>query len=159
MAIEGSLDLKIDGWIKFLRARIRSHAKFWLFQDDRGSRLNTSSQKHARTDDRIVADFGLSAQHGGIGIHDDSVSDRWMSLHAANEFAVAVGVETERTERYALIQLDVFTDFARLANHDTRAVIDEEMVPDRGARVNVDPRFLMSPLGHHARYEWNIELV
>ncbi len=41
---------------------------------------------------------------------------------------------------------------ASLANHDTGAVINEEVMADLGSRVNVDAGLFVRPLGHHT---WN----
>ena len=82
-----------------------------------------------------------------------------MPFRAAHEVAVGVGLEGERTERNPLVELHVAADFARLADHDAGAVVDEEVVADRGARMDVDAGARVGPLGHHARDERHLEPV
>ena len=48
---------------------------------------------------------------------------------------------------------------ARLADDDAGAVVDEEVVADRGAGMDVDAGAAMGPLAHHARDERDRELV
>ena len=50
-------------------------------------------------------------------------------------------------------------DLARLADDDASAVIDEEVIPDRRAGVDVDAGSRMGPLGHHPGNERHVEAV
>ena len=50
-------------------------------------------------------------------------------------------------------------DLARLADDDASPMIDEEVIPDRRARVDVDAGPRMGPLGHHPGNEGHVEAV
>ena len=69
-----------------------------------------------------------------------------MPLRAAHQIAVAVGGEAQRPERHALIELHVVADLARLADHHAGAVVDEKMLADLGARMDVDARSANGPI-------------
>ena len=72
---------------------------------------------------------------------------------------VGVGLEGDRTERHALVELHVAADLAGLADHHARAVIDEEVVADRGPGMDVDAGARVGPLGHHPRDEGHLQAV
>ena len=95
---------------------------------------------------RVVADHGRAAEDRGVGINHDAVFDRRMALLPADQIAVAVGGEAERPERHALIELDAVADLARLADHDARAVVDEEVLADLRAGMDVDPGARIGPI-------------
>ena len=75
-----------------------------------------------------------------------------MSLAAFFDFAVLVLLEAARAKCNAVIQFHSRPDFARFANDNSSAVIDEEMRANLCARVNIDPGSTMCPLRHDA---WN----
>src|SRR4051812_39517475 len=101
----------------------------------------------------------FSAKDRGIGVYDDAIFQRGMTLGAADKLTFTVGLEAERTQCHTLIQLDMFADFGCLADYHTRAVVDEEMLANRGARVDIDARASVGPLGHHAWNERYVEFV
>ncbi len=72
-----------------------------------------------------------------------------MALRAASGAGRAL--DAERAQRDALVDLDRVADRARLADHDARAMIDEEGFADLGARVDVDAGERMRVLRHDAR--------
>ncbi len=49
-----------------------------------------------------------------------------------------------------MVDLDVVADHRRLADHDTGAVIDEQVVADGGAGVDVDAGLAVGRLGDDA---------
>ena len=65
----------------------------------------------------------------------------------------------ERTQRDALIDLGVFADIRRFANHHTRAVVDEEIPSQLRARMDVNPRDAVRVFGHDARDQRDAEFV
>src|SRR5690606_9196182 len=72
---------------------------------------------------------------------DDSVFDRGVPLDRLNALPA---------QGDAVVDRDVITDLARLADDDTHRVIDEQPTPDDGARVNLHPREVPRPLRVHA---------
>ena len=63
----------------------------------------------------------------------------------------------ERAERRALIELDVVADDRRLADDDARAVVDEEVLADGCAGMNINARAAVRVLGHDARNQRHFE--
>src|SRR5208282_2987621 len=100
----------------------------------------------ARTDYGVMPHDRLAAQHGGVCVDDDMIFDRGMTLGAAHEVAVGIRGKAQGTERHALVELDPLADLGRLPDDHARAVIDEEVLADRGPRMDVDARAAMGPL-------------
>ena len=71
----------------------------------------------------------------------------------------AVLIEAECSERHALVEPHVVGNLARLADYHARAMIDEESRADASARMDVDSRAGVSPLGHQARDERHSQLM
>lgn len=108
------------------------------------------------TDHAPATDHGLSAENGRAGIDRHLVLERRVSLHAADALTKA---RRERAECHALIQAYVIADLAGLADHDPRAVIDEEAAADLRAGVDVDARRRVRALGDDARCERDTQPV
>ena len=66
---------------------------------------------------------------------------RWPSASRGKRFAPSVTVRYTRTR----------SPMIAVADHDTRAVVDEEARADARARMNVDTRFRMRLLGDDPR--------
>ena len=98
-----------------------------------------------------MPNHGAPAQNSGVRVNDDAVFDRRMPLVAANQLAIGVRWKAECAQGNSLIQLYVLANFARFADHDAGAVINEEVFTDGCSRIDVDPGLLVSPFGHHAR--------
>ena len=73
-----------------------------------------------------------------------------MPFDTSHQVARVVGVKTECSQRYALIQLHMFSNLTRFPNDNAGTVIDEKVTTDRGPRVNVDAGLLVCPFGHHS---------
>ena len=117
-------------------------AELRLLHDDRGVRLDGGGEPDAAADDAVVADDRFAAEDGRVGVDHHAVFNRWVPLVAADQVAVVIGGKAEGPQRHALINLDVIADFARLANHHAGAVVDEEVIADGRAGVNVDASLL-----------------
>ena len=68
-------------------------------------------------------------------------------------------LKTQCAQGDALIEFYPFADVGRLADNHARAVIDEKILADIRAGMDVDARLAVRPLGHHARYERHGKLV
>ena len=82
-----------------------------------------------------------------------------MALAALANVSLVVSLKAARSERYAMIQLHVLADLARLANDHAGAVINEKMRPDSCAGMNVDAGARMRPFRHEARDQRHIFLI
>ena len=65
--------------------------------------------------------------------------------------ALAIG-RVRTAKRHALVDSDIVTDLGSLANH-SEPVIDEKILPDLGARVNVDGSQKTAEVVHQPREE------
>ncbi len=97
-----TLDLIVDFRVHIIR-QVRSHAELRRFDRDSRVRLDALGQPYTRTDDRVVSDKRLAAKDSRTGVDHDTIFKRWMAFDVANELAIAVGREAERTERHSLI--------------------------------------------------------
>ncbi len=153
-----ALDLKVKFRCGFVLAVFAAtDTQLWFLEDDGRTGGDAACDPNTRPDHRVASDDRSSAQDGGVGIDDDVVFDGWVAFLAAYQLPVGIGREAECPERDALIEFDVLADFARLADHHTGSVIDEEVITNRCTGVDVDARLLMGPLGHHSRNEGDVE--
>src|SRR5260370_34635916 len=117
---------------------------------------NALHEKDVAADSAAGADYGLAAEHGRVRIDRHIVLHFRVSLAAFFDFAVLVLLEAARAKRDAVIQFYARPDFARFANDNSSAVIDEEMRANLCARVNIDPSSAMRPLRHDAWNQWQL---
>ena len=67
-----------------------------------------------------------------------------------------VAPPARRAERDLVVEHDLITHTRGLANYDTRAVVNEEPLPDYGAWVDFDAAcYEPSKLAYRARYDWH----
>jgi len=116
-------------------------------------------QENIGSDGGLPTDHGFATQHCGVRINDDPIFDVGMPFSAFDQVPLFVLLETPGTERHAVVELHMVADHTRFANHDPRAVVDEEVCPDAGTRVHVNSGARVRPLGHHARNDRNACLV
>lgn len=64
-----------------------------------------------------------------------------MAWDTLDRFTVCIQWKALGTQSYALIQLHVISDDARLPNYHTRSVVYGEVAADGGTRVNIDSCF------------------
>ncbi len=99
--------------------------------------------------DRVGADLGVvadrdRAQQLGPRADGDVVLEGGMALP---------GLEASAAEGHALEQRHAVADLGRLADHDARAVVDEEVRADSGGGVDLDPGEGAAGVGENARRE------
>ena len=82
-----------------------------------------------------------------------------MPFGATDKVAVGVGLEREGPERDALIDLDAAADLTGFADHDAGAMINEKMVADRCAGMDVDAGAGVRPLRHHPGNQRHLQPV
>ena len=71
-----------------------------------------------------------------------------MTLHTGKQLSLPCG---ECSKRYALIDLHMIADRRRLADDDSRTMIDTEIFADRRARIDVDTGQSVCILRHDTR--------
>jgi len=101
---------------------------------------------HRPDHDSIRADAGVVAyddvaEYLGPGPYSDPVSDGGMP------FALLQG---SPPERHTVVHRHIFADDRGLSDHDACAVIDEEALPYRCARMNLDARQQSGDMGEKA---------
>ena len=116
-------------------------------------------EPHVAADHAVVADAGHAAENRRPGVDDDVVPDVRMALDALDGVAVFVQLEALCAERDALIELHVLADGRRFADDDAGAVVDEKVVADRRAGVDIDTGELVGIFGHHARQHGDAHFV
>src|SRR3989440_6094530 len=127
-------------------------AQLFFFVVNQRIRGNALHEKHVAADGAAGADYGFAAEYGRVRINGHVVLHFRVSLATFFNLAVLVLLEAARAKRNAMIQFNSRSDFARFANDNSSAVIDEEMRANLCARVNIDPGSTMCPLCHDA---WN----
>ena len=120
--------------------------------------------RHAVSQPNVSTDRGAAAnrdapEHGGTCLNDHIVLDDWVARGTLEQVAAVVGGEALGAEGDALVEPDVLTDDASLADHDARAVIDEEARSNARAGVDIDAGRLVSQLGDHSRNERHAQCV
>ena len=84
---------------------------------------------------------GDSSENGRVGVDDDTVLEDGVARYALDGVSVLVEWKTLRSEGHSLIELHVIAYDAGGPDDDTCAMVDGEVVPDLGSRVDVDARF------------------
>ncbi len=80
-----------------------------------------------------------------------------MAFSPFDHRAIGVAWKGERTQRHALIDLDVIADLGGFTDDHTGPVIDKKPVTDGGAGMNIDAGPQMCPFGHHARHQGHLQ--
>ena len=125
--------------------------------DDRAGR-NGARDPGVPTNDCSLADDRRAAEDRCVGVDDDIVFDRRVSLLPSPDRPIAAE-RGFRPERDPLIDLDVVPDAAGFADNDSGPVIDEESLADHRAGVDVDTRMRVGSLGHDPGDDRNLLLV
>src|SRR6266568_292502 len=116
---------------------------------------HAAAGRHPVGEPDVAADGGAlpdgdAAEDGRARVDDHVVLDDGVPVDALDGRALLVLGEALRAQRHALVEPDVGADDGRLADHDARAVVDEEALVDACARVDVDPGQRVRVLGDHA---------
>ncbi len=102
----------------------------------------------------------VAAEDRGAGVDDHVVLHVRVALVSLHQHArLLVLREGERAERDALVEFHVASDHGGLADHDARAVVNEEMLADRRAGMDVDARLRVGVFAHDARDDRHLQLV
>lgn len=99
---------------------------------------------------------GLAAQDGGAGIDGDPILNGRVALMIAQTLA---GTGRQAAQGDALINLDPLADLGGLADDDAGSVVDEEVLADGGAGVDVNAGETVGVLGHDAGNEGHLQQV
>ncbi len=75
------------------------------------------------------------------------------------QLAARVRGEALGAERHCLVDAHIATDDRRLADHDARAMVDEEVRADLRSWMDVDPGRAVGEFRHDPRQQWNAQGV
>src|SRR5690349_16060585 len=89
-----------------------------------------------------MANDGITAKYCSTRVDDNIVFNSWMALTLSIFF-----IHAQSTKCNALVDLDMVSKHTGLTNHDTRSMIDAEVVSDFCCRMYVNPGSSMSMLG------------
>ena len=107
-------------------------------------------QPDTSSDDTVGSDHRIAAKDRSSRINDHMIAYVGMALPPLDRMAGLVQFKTFGSQGNSLIEFNMTPDMAGLADHDTAAVINEEISADDGPRVNIDGRLLMGVFRHHA---------
>ena len=116
-------------------------------------------QPNVGADDRVGADGRVAAENRRVRVNRHVVANVGVAFHALDGIALGIGLKRFRAEGDALIEFHVRTDGGGFADDDTGGVIDEEVVAEPGARVDVAAGAFMSVFGEEAREQGHPEMV
>ena len=125
-----------------------AEAHLRLFDTHRGIRINGAGQKGIGSDDHVVADLCRTAQQRGSGVNRHVVTHLRVAALTGNTLHAR---RRKGAQRHALIDFDMVADDARLAHYDACTMVDEEILANGGAGVDVDTRTRMGVLSHDTR--------
>ena len=128
--------------------------EFLILDTDFGAFADRLGNECVTADNNAFLNDGLAAEDRCTGVDRNIILDRWMSAHIA-QLLTTLG--RERTERHALIQLDMFPDDRCLTDYDTGSVINKEIFADRGTRMDIDTGLRVCLLRHHTRNQRHIQ--
>src|SRR6266508_2736299 len=113
---------------------------------DAGAGRDARGEPDVPADGRALPDRD-AAEDGGARVHHDVVLDDRVPRDPLHRVALRVEREALRAERHALVEPDVPADHRGLPDDDAGAMVDEELVPDGGPGVDVDPGERVRVLG------------
>ena len=145
------LNLVVQVMTQIVRLSV-SNSKLWLFQNHRRMRSHAARYPNTGAYDAIVSHNRSSAKNRCVSVDHNAVLDGWMPFCATDQLAVRIHRKAQRTERYSLVDFDMISDIASLADYHARSVIDKKGLANGRARVNVNSSLFVRPLRHHA---WN----
>src|SRR5215471_12906336 len=143
-----SLFLKFIAYGGSLLFSFRYDTNFFFFVVNKRMWRNAFCQENVGADGGLRTNHGVAAHNGGSCINADAILDRRVAFFSAQRLYRA---ERPGDEGNTLVKFHVRTDFGRLADNYSSAVINEKMGPDLRAGMNIDSGAAMRPLGHDAR--------
>ena len=117
------------------------------FETDDFVVFHRESNEDVRADGDVAANHRIAAKDRGARIDDDVIFNRGMALLIAEFIGV---LKRLRAEGDALVDADVIANDRRLADNHARAMVDEEIMTDRRAWMDINARGTMGKLAHHA---------
>lgn len=108
--------------------------------------------------DRGMVTDGDAAEYRRVAVNDHVVFQNRVA-RTVDHVAVGVILEALRAKGHSLVERDVAADDGGLADDNSRAVVDTEVVADGGAGMDVDARLRVGKLGDDAWKDRDGELV
>ena len=92
-------------------------------------RCDATGNPYAGSDHAIVPNNSFTPENRSVGVDNHSILNRWMTFGTSDQLTIDIGRKAESSQRHSLIDLDVFTDFASLADDNARPVVDKKDSP------------------------------
>ena len=102
------------------------------------------------------ADGGIAAQNGRAGVDGHIVRYGRVALAGLRMVPIPGG---QGAQGHALVELYPIADDRGLTHHDARAVVDEEVIANLRAGMDVDARVAVGVLGHHPGQDGDLHFV
>ena len=90
------------------------------------------------TYDNVVAHYSFGSEKCCSRVDDHVVPNGGMSFSASDDFSFLIFRKTKRSQSDALIDLHVVANLSGFSNDNACAVVDEEVLSDSCAWVNID---------------------
>ena len=103
-----------------------------------------------------MTDHGLAAQHGSTGIDGDIVLDGGVAALAPQALTAPGG---QRAQGHTLVNLYIVADNGGFTDNDACTVVNEEVLADSCAGVDVDTGDAVRMLGHNSRQHRYIQKI
>lgn len=121
---------------------------------DRGAGRDGVGDKHIGTNHAVPADGGAAAQDRRACVDRHVVLNGGVALFPPQALAASGG---QSAQGHALIDLDMVADDRRLPHHNAGPVVDEEILADDGAGVDVDTGDAVGVFRHDPGQQGNAE--
>src|SRR5690606_35178418 len=100
--------------------------------------VNATGQPYIPSYHRVMAHNGFTTQDGRTSVDDDMVLNNGMTLGIGHVLFHIQGSQGD-----SLVQLDMFTDPTGFSNHDTRTMVNMQVLINKCSRMDVNARFGM----------------
>ena len=114
------------------------------------------SEEDVGADGASRAHSGVASHDGGIRVERDAVVDGGVSFLPSQCLPPGEGSSNERN---TLVHLDAFAYLTCFTDDGAGSVVDKEVGPDLGSRMEIHAGAAMSPLGHDTGNEGDSSLV
>ena len=123
---------------------------------NRGARRDGLGDKGVGAYDAVVADGGAAAQNGGVGVNGHIVLNGGVPSCAPQTLA-ATGRKAAQGD--TLVDLHMAAYNGGLADDDAGAVVDEEMIANGSAGMNIDTGDIVGMLRHNSGDHGHMQLI
>ena len=112
-------------------------------------------EEYIGPDGRPLADHCLPAKNRGVWINSDVITHIGMTLSSLDDLSVIIFLKAAGSKRHRMVEFHMMTNPARLPDDHAGSMVDKEVRPDGGSRMDIDSGALVGPLRHHAGEQLN----